>query len=327
MPSVKVDTWYLPCAPMVMIKHWSPPGDSCELPNGFAAMQPPRMDFFADWHAIMRQWLSALGVDLSDAVTNEKAGIRYFEVRWRLLQPRFRRTVRRARSLRCPAALQTGLDEVARKLECGEELLPHMSRGPVETRYAQDATLYDWGLHHFHLGLGPHPADPRFAERTRDVLFAHVTSGTAYLIDVKEHGRGVPPPWTDAQLIEILNREFPNLMIPAGVPMDRDLTPQERRTARSSGLISLTKTSDARVHFPLGGGVSTAGTSNRALERYDRMADTVVGWERAVWRELERMRSSLPPGVRFGNPPEFKLNLGDVYRAVETTAQVAFELP
>lgn len=303
--------------------------DAEGLPWGFAVMTPPKLDFRSDWHGIARDWLTGLGVDLSDATTPVRLGIRYYEVRWRLIQPPRRRRVLFADGLRArfPEPLRPALDEFVWKAETGEDLMPHTSRRPVLKPYSADGLLFDWGLHHFHLGRTPDARDPRFMERTSEVLLAHVTRDELYVVDLREHGRDAPPPWAIKEIYEAVRVSFPELMRPTGLrAAGPDISPKERMDARKNLVLPL-ELGDGKVYMPLGGGASTAGTSTRAADRYGDMLYRLNDWERTVWRNLERLRAMLPPGAEFGTPPEFRLVFKDhMFHALETTAGKSFPL-
>jgi hypothetical protein len=144
-----------------------------------------------------------------------------------------------ANPLSADARYKTGLDAIIAKLENGQDVTPHLSRGirygykpPSGSRSRQDLDLLlnDWGVHHLHLsdvieGDG-------FVGRTGPLLFAVFRPDDAYLIDIIDHGG-----WTRDHVIETMVAEWPNenlvWELRASFPPERR---RRRRTARHFGM-------------------------------------------------------------------------------------------
>lgn len=110
------------------------------------------------------------------------------------------------------------VDAIVKKIEAGEDLSPHLSRGtttayiPIDRRNASrgrhdlDRLIADWDIHHLHLTLTPE-ADG-YVTRTNNLLFGHFASVDAYLIGVFPHGS-----WAALEIAEITMRNWPEARI------------------------------------------------------------------------------------------------------------------
>jgi len=117
--------------------------------------------------------------------------------------------------------------------ENGVELTPWLSNS-VKTRksdHKADMMFNDWQITHFH--LGNILKSPSEANRTTQLLFAHITSRTATFIDVRPHGS-----WANFDLLEILLRTNPSALEACEIKAikARQYTEEEYYTIRMKGL-------------------------------------------------------------------------------------------
>ena len=89
------------------------------------------------------------------------------------------------------------------KIEKGESVNPHLNSATKKDQL--DGLLYDWGIHHLH--LGETFSAPGYVERTGPVLFAIFRKDDVYFIDIRNHEG-----WSDKNLLEIVNRNWPELL-------------------------------------------------------------------------------------------------------------------
>lgn len=79
-----------------------------------------------------------------------------------------------------------------------------------------DPLLADWGLHHVHLGIGPHRKLPGFLARSDHVLFVAFRRDDAYLVDLARH-ESDGANWAALGILEVVVRNWPDagILVPA----------------------------------------------------------------------------------------------------------------
>ncbi|WP_349975407.1 hypothetical protein [Pseudomonas sp. WHRI 8519] len=176
------------------------------------------------------------------------------------------------------------------KIEAGADLSPHLSL-QIEKVMARDPLLLDWGVYHLHLGLGGHPKNTKFVERTGPVLFGYPTQDTFYAIGVYKHGA-----WSDSSVIETLHANWPQLTDGAKLKgeftLAQKITDEDRRKLRNADINVITPLSDGTFLFPLGGGYAGNGVSIEGVTASDR--------ERRKIESLERQFLELAPVIEEG---------------------------
>jgi hypothetical protein len=132
----------------------------------------------------------------------------------------------------------------------------------------KDLLLFDWGIHHFHLGREPHQRDARFAARTNDLLFARVTDDTIYILEVAPHGN-----WARKRLIETLHADWPETIAMyrvSALGTERGLTDSDHLELREAGCTTMVQMTDGTIYAPTGGGIATSRDSINAVLARDR---------------------------------------------------------
>jgi hypothetical protein len=242
---------------------------------GLSGRKPLREVFDDDARDLVLQnlWFRAEhGPELASLPGHELLMI-YANWKVRLIDPRPRR-VHRSSALLANARLgeppfTAAADQIARMLELGLDVTPHLSRRIREgyepqapsrpkrltARADLDMLLNDWGLHHLHLSL-EREADG-FTKRTRPVLIAAVKRDDVYLVDIIEHGE-----WTNDRLVRVMAHEWPDAGLVRevkGVLADSQVpTPAQRKKLRDSGMTSYVTIADATY---IAGIISSAGYS------------------------------------------------------------------
>lgn len=151
---------------------------------------------------IFKKEIEEIGFDTSKLVTDEDVLHSYCSYSHRLIekQPRI---IHKADMFVCPDEVKEGLDWLESKIKQGKSLIPHLNTAIQKDKL--DGLLYDWGIHHLHLGLKLETTG--FVERTGPVLFAVFRPNDVYFVDVRDHEG-----WSDKELLEIINRNWPELL-------------------------------------------------------------------------------------------------------------------
>ena len=217
-------------------------------------------DFENDLRNYARVWLERTWGVEARSIAQKDVLRRFFDAQRRLPSQR-PRAVLIADTFSCPVGDQVGLDSFLEKVCKGDDIQPHIS-----TKHAQynnqDGLLDDWGIHHFHVGIGPHPKKQKFTVRSASLLFALVRDDVLCAIGMYTHGN-----WTNTEVLETLHRNWPDLISQfrvSGIAAE-PLTDMQRTNIRKYNGNVITQVQDGTVYFSLSGGITPAGTSMQAV--------------------------------------------------------------
>lgn len=173
-----------------------------------------------------------------------------------------------------------GLAAALREISLGADLRPRMSTA-VRHAYAPwippalarrrprtmhlDLLLADWGLHHLHLGIGPHPKICGFVARSDHVLFIAFRQDDAYLVDLVRH-ESDGANWAALAILEVVVRNWPEagILVPASDFVlglkGGNWSDADRRELRRGGVSTNMVEIDGRVWSAGGQGMTGAPT-------------------------------------------------------------------
>jgi len=186
----------------------------------------------------------------------------YMDLKSKIIEPRAR-AIKYSNSFACPSYLKNGLDFLESKIKKGQSLFPHLSRG-IFNAENQDGMLYDWGIHHLHLGTKQDKKNKRLIQGTKQIVYAVFDKEFAYLIAISNHGR-----WADKNLMRVILKDFPHLIEPhklMGISGGGDdcYSEKEHIILRKAGVIPITEI-DGVCYAPPGGGIVGSGGSMTAI--------------------------------------------------------------
>jgi hypothetical protein len=227
-----------------------------------------------------------------------------------------------------------GLDSIIAKLETGEDLTSHLSRGIRHgyrpsvgsngNRQDLDLLLNDWGVHHLHLST-VFEADG-FVKRTGPLLFAAFKPDRAFLIDIVDHGG-----WTRDSILQTIISEWPNEQLVwelKGVLAPRQgRTEADRRDLRNAHISSFFEM-NGKMYAPAGG-LTTAGTSTRNTLSVQRLLRQLKWLEQQISSDAEYLnKASLSRGTSLPTNPDlhFEFFQGGGYGIVERQTGLRFVL-
>lgn len=211
--------------------------------------------------SIFKKEIDELGFDTSKLNNDEDVLHAYCSYSHRLLEKK-PRTIHKADTFVCPEEVKDGLAWLESKIEKGESLNPHLNTAIQKDKL--DGLLYDWGIHHLHLGLKYETTG--FVERTGPVIFAVFRCDDVYFVDVRDHEG-----WSDKELLEIINRNWPELLSVykmERVKPETTFTEEDITSLRKAGVNTFHELSDGNSYLSMGGGITTAGTSQEAVKSY-----------------------------------------------------------
>lgn len=263
------------------------------------------IDFLADWRATLQQRLTGMGYPANPSDSFQIVSTKYFNARHRRItqQPR---DILKAPQFSCPPELAMALSRLGNAIQVGTDLMPYQSTRLSSPKF-DDYLLNDWDIHHLHLGTGPHPKVPNFVARSGPVLFARLTSNTAYFIGVLAHGS-----WTMIQLIEILHQNWPSSIqeqrIAGAVATEKKPADIDVEMLRGANVNTLLEIAPGVVYRPLGGGYTLDGTAMRVAMTVTRSVQTLrklEKWTRANTPAL--LKQIAQRGLTPATPPRFSL--------------------
>ncbi len=232
-----------------------------------------RIDFIKDVAKFYR-------IDLADKwdgydPTPEKIIIDFIKIHQRTLK-KIRRTIKSCKNFVVPDEVQNGLMQLEARTENGEDINPFLSKQSIKSK-TNDMMLNDWGIYHFHLGENIEKSG--FAERTGLLLYAFVTDECIYEICVKNHGE-----WSNRQLLEIINQEWPCLLKPfynnlSNINYTIDSSGDITRQRQSCQNYILTLSDGTNLSSP-GGGFSVDGTSEYVIDTFVYLKQEIKRLER-----------------------------------------------
>jgi hypothetical protein len=245
-------------------------------------------DFMADWYAVARK---SLEVDGYKGIPADDMACSYafFESKWRRIS-KVPRRVELAPEFQVPEQHTTGFNMLRARFEAGDDLAPNMSRTIFDAA-KKDLFLNDWGIHHFHLGAGPHTKKPGFLRGTKELALAWVAEDAVYFIKIGSHGQDVGnATWGDLEILDIVDRRWPRLLDPydpggAWLPDDDDGQPKPTadEVVMMRRFTTLKKLTSGRLVLPPGGGNTMSGNSFQALRTHNRILTNIqAAHERAA---------------------------------------------
>lgn len=202
----------------------------------------------------------------------------------RLIRPVPRRVHRSQALLANPLAGHAkhgpALEQIARMLETGEEVTPHLSRNVIHG-YQEDASgqrfrkdldlmLNDWGVHHLHLSA--HIESDGFAERTGPLLFAVIKNNDAYLIDIMDHGN-----WVCRRIFETMVKEWSEAGLAhemkGVIGLAREVSEADHKTLRAKHVNTFIEV-NGKVYMP-SRGMAAAWNSMTATMAANQLIGTI----------------------------------------------------
>ncbi len=256
------------------------------------------MDLHADFATACAAELQAAGyappVGAPAEIIRAYANVRHRRV------PQRPRTVHKAPYV-VPPELADGERAFLAAVAAGDDLRPYQSTR-LEKADFNDGMLNDFGIQHFHLGIGPHPTKPGFVARTEPVLFAMVRDADFYSLGCYAHGA-----WSQTALLDLIHEHWPDTIAssspdrgsedPSGSPqykilgLHRNFTDAQLETLRKANVNVLTQRPDGTVHAGPGGGVTASGKSGKVAHQVTTIKALCDRVERELRETLEAMFS------------------------------------
>lgn len=239
---------------------------------------------------IFKKEIEDLGFDTSKLVTDKDIFNTYCSYLSRLVETRSRK-IYKADCFICPEDVKEGLAWLENKIEKGESVNAHLNKATKTNML--DGLLYDWGIQHLHLGDKLDAFG--FVERTGFVLFAIFLADDVYFIDVRNHNG-----WSDKDLLEIVNKNWPNLISSYRIDGRSEIDPSSSTITefRKKGINHIIKLSDGNSYIPFGGGVTAAATSINSRRILIKLKDKLAVAKSQIENDSRLFAKNLKPKGR-----------------------------
>lgn len=216
-----------------------------------------QIDLFSEMSRIMRRELEDVGykVNIPD---DRELMMYYFTMCMRIVKST-PRTVHEAAGFSVPEARREGYEALKKRFERGESVIAHMSKQIKGLKF-QDKMLFDWGIHHFHLGTTLE--EDGFFKQYDEIVYAIVDEHDVYMIAILGHEH-----WSDKKLLEIILANWPHLLDPYrvdGKPVV-NFSSNEVQELRDANVNVMLTLSDDHGYMGRGIGMTSAGTSSNAM--------------------------------------------------------------
>lgn len=281
-----------------------------------------QIDFIRDFNMNLKRQLEGLG--FKDNVSCKDACFQLLNLKRRLVSQKPRKVLL-SKEFTCPEYLKEGLNLLKEKIEKGENIQHHLSKGILDLNYHDDL-LNDWGIHHLHLGT-QFGQDKRFIKRTGPVLFARFDNDYAYFINVMKHGN-----WANQGLVKIIHRNWPDSIKQFRMDGVTGISPkpnnEEYKLLRKAHVTTFVEVEQGVVYFPIGMGYMSSGHSTDVIRTCDFYMNRLRVYEEHVKKNIAYLAKEIrAKGIDLGNSLVFLLGIedNDVY-AFETKYRIFIKL-
>ncbi len=203
----------------------------------------------------------------------------FYNLQLRMIDLR-KREVLVASDFLCPSKYEDVVENIIENLEKGTSVFPYLSKNILESNY-NDPLLNDWGVYHLHLGKKKDKHNPRFIERTKELLFLRIDSDKAYLINIYKHGD-----WSKTEILKSICANWPESIDEYIVDSCFEVSPKTTeatvKQARKKNAFVLHQSEIGKVYLPFGGGVASSGHNINGVKYADLLLTNLERLEKTM---------------------------------------------
>jgi len=223
-------------------------------------------ELYKQWIYYQKNILIQLNIQNIDDFNDDEVSIFYFEYYFRVL-PQVQYEVYISKELTNNPLyhnFESVIETIKQKAINGEDLKPYLSKG-IKNLKKSDGMINDWGIYHFHLGDELLSND--FIKRTGELLFIYrdfkLNPNKLYFLDIYHHGD-----WSKRKIIEVIHNNWQEAIdfykIKDMIDIEPKLNDKEHQLMRDADINSVVVLDDGTSYMMLGGGITTAGTNQKA---------------------------------------------------------------
>lgn len=185
-------------------------------------------NFEEEWRKILNDRIEQCGIQ--NANHNNPGPDFYSWHQFRRI-PTLPRTVHEIKDLTIPPDVYNGYQLLLGKLRNGEDVNSHLSKKALDARFT-DLMLFDWGLHHLHLGT--EIESDGYINRKGPMLAVKVIEDHVFIAGIVLHSNGENPEesWIKKELLENLESNWPGILPTLNGISGTSLTTEEIRNLR-----------------------------------------------------------------------------------------------
>ena len=151
-----------------------------------------------------------------------------------------------AKGIRIPKNYKKRVHHILDYLAAGGNIIPYLSKQGVNLNNPGDLLFNDWNILHIHLGKRKDKKDPRFIERTAELLFLVNTETEIRVLGVYDHK---PSPWTKKELLQRIYDTWPEMLYVYSEILNIDPCIEgQRQTVRKEHMLVLDQVYDKKVN-------------------------------------------------------------------------------
>jgi len=254
--------------------------------NANAAPGQIDADFKNDWVGYLRTaGLPACGLKYEDSRTPEENTMRFLNAYNRRIPAMKPRMVHESRELSVPSEYRQGYEGLVALIKAGGDLRPYLSRDILIKKRPDknDPLLNSWGIQHLHFRT----------EGTDQLLFCVITESDVFVIQTLPHD--AEHLWVNTQLIQILHRNWPDLILRAkhdGLRPEA-FSADKRHSLRGYNANFAVTVDDGTVYLPLAGGTMTSGDSLEDQVNCVKVFSELRHWQNIVVQNALAIRTAL----------------------------------
>ncbi|NTW89135.1 MAG: hypothetical protein HGB26_08515 [Desulfobulbaceae bacterium] len=242
-------------------------------------------DFKNDWVGYLRTTgLPGFCLKYKDRHTPEENTMHYLQAYRRIpsMKPKM---VHESRELSVPYEYSLDYEKIVALIKAGGDLKPYLSRDILKKKHPDknDALLNSWGIQHLHFRT----------EGTDQLLFCVISESDVFVIQTLSHNEEYL--WVNTQLVEILHRNWPKLILRAkhnGLRTEA-ISADKRHTLRSYNTNFVVTVADGTVYLPLAGGTMASGDSMEDRVNCDKIFSELEHYQNIVVQNALAIRTAL----------------------------------
>ena len=208
--------------------------------------------------------------------------------------------------------------------ENGDDMNVYISKS-VEKLNSVDPLLNDWGVYHLHLGDSIEECTA-YITRTKELLFARITSEDAYFIGIYKHGD-----WCRQEILKILHDNWPESLERYrlyGITGD-NLSDNEIKNIRNFNGNYCLGMDDGTVYTSLGGGFTSSGHNMKIVMEVDVILNMLTSYERHIKDNIQAFVHEIEMRNEYKvTYLDFQLvEFSKPFRVLEKNSGIIFNIP
>lgn len=205
-----------------------------------------------------------------------------------------------AKGIRIPKEYKKRVYHILEYLADGGNIIPYLSKQSINLNNPGDLMFNDWNILHIHLGKRKDKKDPRFIERTGELLFLINAETEIRVLGVYDHK---PSPWTRKELLQRIYDTWPEMFYVYSEIFNINPSIEgKRQDVRKEHMLVLDQVYDKRMHrqrfvMVKGSlGLVSSGDSIIDVNLYDRACDFLRMMEMDIWEKMFSTTANLYEG-------------------------------